>query len=106
MSLENWKSAAEVADRFSDSIAAHKPTLKTPPFMGFCLGKSHDGYIGLTLEDSMDTSSVIVKADIPSVSNHLIHIKKDGVSCCRDISDGTSVPFEHLLDENRGLKIC
>lgn len=106
ISAETWVDAAQAADQFAAFLKNLKPVPMEPEFKGFCLGKSHDGFVGLILTDSPGPVGIILSADIPSPSHSLLNIRNDGIHLCPGISCGTPVSFQHLLTGNGTLKIC
>jgi hypothetical protein len=96
-----WEDAARVADDFAAFIGQLKPVPNTPLFKGFCVGNSHDGYVGLRLV-SHDGMGVILETDSPCY-NRLLLFSSRGMHRYENVA--SDAPFKDLLDENRALKI-
>jgi len=97
-----WQDAAAIADDFASFIGQLKPVPKIPAFKGFCVGESHDGYVGLQLVNN-DGVGVILEADIRFICNELLVLNNHGLHLCKNIA--SNAPFKDLLDAKRALKI-
>jgi hypothetical protein len=100
---ETWIDASQIAEQFAAVLKNLKPVPKEPEFKGFCVGKSHDGFVGVDLVKG-DTGRVVLQADIDSSSNNLISIDSEGVHLCGSIY--RKAPFKDLLLEDGRLKTC
>jgi hypothetical protein len=98
-----WSVAAAIADDFASLIGQLKPVpkIQTPPFKGFCVGKSHNGYVGLRLVKCGD-EGVLLEADILNC-NGLLILDSCGTRLCTCVAG--DAPFKDLLDANGSLKI-
>ena len=97
-----WADAAAIADDFAAFLGQLKPVPKIPSFKGFCVGNSHDGYVGLHLVKH-DGMGVILEADIPAICNELLVLDNHGLHLCKNIA--SNAPFKDLLDAKQALKI-
>lgn len=97
-----WEESAIAAETFADWVGKLKPVPREHEFKGFCVGKSHDGYVGVSLEPFKN--GVSLKADIHREANILLSIDKNGVHLWKNIY--SQVPFAKLLSTEGTLKTC
>jgi hypothetical protein len=98
---QDWVEASRIALKFADFLVSLKPSPKTAPFKGFCVGTSHDGYVGIKLT-SVTEGTVVLEADIDHPANCLVAVGSEGVSLEEHIAP--SAPFADLLNEQGALK--
>lgn len=98
---KDWLTASKVASEFADFLSKLKPTPKKVPFKGFCVGASHDGYVGIKLT-ALGEDSIVIEADIAFPANCLLRLAPDGVHFEKHIAP--SAPFMNLLDADGKLK--